>query len=48
MKAYEFPGKVVSGGKLELPDDLVKLLPDTQTVRVIILVSEPTDADIEE
>ena len=45
MKAYEFPVKVTSDGRLELPDALLKLLPGNQTVRVIILVSEPTDME---
>jgi len=43
MKAYEFPTKVTPDGKLELPDKLLKLLSDNQIVRVIILISEPTD-----
>jgi uncharacterized protein (DUF433 family) len=45
MKAYEFPIKVTPEGKLELPDTLLKLLPANQMVRVIILVSEPTDKE---
>lgn len=48
MKAYEFPIKVTSEGKLELPDALLKLLPNNQVVRVIILVSEPTDVEEQE
>lgn len=43
MKAYEFPVKVTSEGRLELPDALSKLLPSNQIVRVIILVNEPTE-----
>ena len=45
MKAYEFPTKLTSDGKLELPDKLLKLLPDNQIIRVIILISEPTDME---
>ena len=45
MKAYELPIKVTPEGKLELPDALMKLLPANQVVRVIILVSEPTDME---
>jgi len=48
MKAYEFPSKVTSEGRLELPDTLKKLLPVDQVVRVIILLSEPTERDDEE
>lgn len=43
MKVYEFPGKVDSGGNLEVPNDVLELLPDNGTVRVIIVVEEPTD-----
>jgi len=45
MKAYEFPTKVTPDGKLELPATLLKLLPGNQVVRIIILLSEPTDED---
>lgn len=45
MKAYEFPIKVTPGGKLELPDALLNLLPVNQVVRVIVLISEPTDME---
>jgi hypothetical protein len=38
MKAYEFPCKVTSEGRLELPDALMKLLPANQVVQVIILL----------
>ena len=48
MKAYEFPCKVTSEGRLELPNALTKLLPDNQVVRVIILLSEPTEREDEE
>lgn len=44
MKAYEFPVKVTSEGKLELPDTLREVLPSNQVVRAIILISEPTDS----
>ena len=45
MKAYEFPVKITSDGKIELPDKLSKLLPNNQIVRVIILIGEQTDID---
>ena len=48
MKAYEFPCKVTSEGRLELPDALMKLLPANQVGRVIILLSEPTEREDEE
>ena len=44
MKAYEFPVKVTSDRRLVLPDSLSELLPINQVARVILLVSEPTDA----
>ena len=48
MKAYELPCKVTSEGRLELPNALMKLLPANQVVRVIILLSEPTEREDEE
>jgi len=48
MKAYEFPCKVTSEGRLELPEALTKLLPANQVVRVIILLNEPTEREDEE
>ena len=45
MKAYEFPVKVTSDGKLAWPDSLSEVLPGNQVVRVIVLVSEPTDTE---
>jgi hypothetical protein len=48
MKAYEFPCKVTPEGRLELPEALTKLLPANQVVRVIILLSEPTEREDEE
>jgi hypothetical protein len=48
MKAYEFPGKGTSAGRLELPTALLKLMPAHQVVRVIIFLSEPTEREDEE
>jgi len=48
MKAYELPCKVTSEGRLELPNALMKLLPANQVVRMIILLSEPTEKAEEE
>jgi len=45
MKAYEFPVKVTSDGRLVWPDSLSEVLPGNQVVRVIVLVSEPTDTE---
>jgi len=45
MKAYEFPVKVTADGRLVMPDALLKLLPTNQIVRIILLVSEPTDIE---
>jgi hypothetical protein len=43
MKAYEFPSKVVQGGKLELPEELQKVFAENQEVRVLVLVQETSD-----
>ena len=45
MRAYEFPVKVAPDGSLTLPDSLPRLLQGYQVVRVIVLVSEPTDIE---
>ena len=44
MKAYELPVKVTSEGKLDIPPAFTEMLPRGQTVRVIVLVSQPSDA----
>ncbi len=43
MKAYEFPAKVTTEGKIELPDTVLQQLPHNQQVKVIILVNEPSE-----
>jgi hypothetical protein len=43
MRAYEFPAKVTATGNLEVPTALLDLLSADQTVRVIVLVEEPSD-----
>ena len=45
MKAYEVPMKVMAEGRLQMPSDLAETLRPGQTVRVIVLVSEPEDED---
>jgi hypothetical protein len=45
MKAYEFPCKVTSEGRLELPDTLTKLLPANHVVWVITLLSKLTEIE---
>ena len=45
MKAYEFPAKVTSDGRLAWPDSLSQILPSNQAVRIIVLVDEPTDVE---
>jgi len=45
MRAYEFTVKVAPDGSLTLPDSLPRLLQGYQVVRVIVLVSEPTDIE---
>lgn len=48
MKAYEFPAKVTSEGKIDFPDDILKYLAVNQEVRVIVLVKEPTNSEADE
>jgi hypothetical protein len=43
MKAYEFPAKITTEGKIELPDTVLHQLPHNQQVQVIILVNEPSE-----
>ena len=45
MKAYEFPGKVTPGGTIRVPEALASMLPSEQPLRIIVLVSEPEDAE---
>ncbi|NDJ23168.1 hypothetical protein GS682_16300 [Nostoc sp. B(2019)] len=40
MKAYEFPAKVTSEGKIEFPEAVLKQLTANQDIRVIVLVNE--------
>jgi hypothetical protein len=48
MKAYEFPANVTTEGKIELPNAILQQLANNQQVKVIILVTEPTEAEQEE
>ncbi len=47
MRAYEFPSRVTSDGQLELPPELLDLIPTGQPVRVVVLVSEATEIEEE-
>lgn len=40
MKAYEFTVKKNSDGKINLPDNLIRLLNENQNVRLIVLIDE--------
>ncbi len=48
MKAYEFPAKVTSEGKINLTDDILKYLVVKQDVRAIVLVNEQTKSEADE
>ncbi|NMG09489.1 hypothetical protein [Brasilonema sp. UFV-L1] len=48
MKAYEFPAKITTEGKIELPDTVLQQLPHNQQVKVIILVNEPSEDEEDE
>ena len=43
MKAYEFQTRVTPDGKLDVPEALSEELQSQRVVRVIVLISEPTD-----
>ena len=45
MRAYEYPVRVTSEGKLELPEALLKKLPPNQVVRIIVLLNESSEAE---
>jgi hypothetical protein len=45
MRAYEYPVRVTSEGKLELPEALLQKLPPNQMVRIIILLNESSEAE---
>ena len=45
MKAYEFLAHPTSEGKLQLPETIAQILSKNQTVRVIVLIDEPTDIE---
>ncbi|NPV09877.1 MAG: hypothetical protein HPY83_18190 [Anaerolineae bacterium] len=45
MKAFEFPVKVLRGGKIQLPEHVLKQLPGDGVVRVIVLLNEPGDRE---
>jgi hypothetical protein len=44
MKAYEFPSKLNSQGNLEIPEAILKHLSTDQQLKIIVLVSEPSEA----
>ncbi len=45
LRAYEFPAMVTPGGNVELPDIVSRVLAVNQTIRVIILVNEPSSLE---
>jgi hypothetical protein len=48
MKAIEFQTKITSDGKIDVPGSFFKELKCKQVVRVIVLISEPTEVISEE
>jgi hypothetical protein len=48
MKAYEFPAKITSEGKLEFSDLQLEDLPRNSVVRVILLIEEPPEEEDED
>ncbi|MEK7396615.1 MAG: hypothetical protein AAB116_06730 [Candidatus Poribacteria bacterium] len=45
MKAYEFSAEINADGKIKLPEIILKRIPNDQTIRVIIFISETTDEE---
>jgi hypothetical protein len=43
MRAYEFPLKMTPEGKLEVPESLIRQLPQSRAGRVIVLVEDPSE-----
>ena len=48
MKAYELPLKLTDEGTLDLPAELIAILPRDEFLRVLILVPEEADSSEEE
>jgi hypothetical protein len=44
MKAYEFPSKLNSEGNLEIPEAVLQHLSTEQEIKIIVLVSEPSES----
>ena len=47
MKAYEFPSTVTEDGKLDIPIEIADALPRGKPVRLILLVSETIEEELE-
>jgi hypothetical protein len=47
MKAYEFTVKKNSDGKINLPDNLIRLLTENQNVRLIVLIDEQLNKKVD-
>ncbi|HGJ65319.1 TPA: hypothetical protein ENS27_08025 [bacterium] len=47
MKAYEFTVKKNSDGKINLPDNLIRLLNENQNVRLIVLIDEQLNKKVD-
>jgi len=45
VRAFELLAKVSPEGELELPKEALVVLPRGQTVRIIVLTTEPDDED---
>jgi len=48
MKAYEFQTKITTDGKIDVPLNFFRELKRKQVVRVIVLITEPTEASSDE
>ncbi|MDP2303099.1 MAG: hypothetical protein Q8N03_11830 [Ignavibacteria bacterium] len=46
MKAFEFRIKTDNKGKICIPDEIIKLLPKNQSIRLLFLIDEEHDKKI--
>jgi hypothetical protein len=48
MKAYEFPATISTEGRIELPEKVLKQLSSNQQVKIILLVNEPKEDEVDD
>ncbi len=48
MNAYEVPITINNDGLIQIPDDIVKILPKEKTLKAIIMIPESIEYEIDE